>query len=322
MIDHLADGRPHGDLVDAGARDVAADPDELDAGGAVCPLRLEPLHALDEDQWHGRERLDVVDDRRLLPQPVRPGKRRLVPRLRALVLDGLEQRRLLAADVPARADEHAHVEGQVRAEDAPTEQAVATAGGQLALEMFGLRLVLVAYIDDALVGADDEAGQDHALDHQMRHVIEDEAVLDGPRLALVGIAHDVLRRPGRPAHERTGSAQMARHVAADLHLDHGRWRETEVRIEARHALDLVERHAETLRQGREFLGRQVAVLTLDRAETFDDHACGYQWARYLGRRPSVNETRTDRVLDEPYEAAFQLTRRSEERRVGKGGRTG
>src|SRR2546426_725115 len=346
MIDHLADGRPHGDLVDAGARDVAADPDELDAGGAVCPLRLEPLHALDEDQWHRRERLDVVDDRRLLPQPVPPGKRRLVPRLRALVLDGLEQRRLLAADVPARADEHAHVEGQVRAEDAPTEQAVATAGGQLALEMFGLRLVLVAYIDDALVGADDEAGQDHALDHQMRHVIEDEAVLDGPRLALVGIAHDVLRRPGRPphdlplhprreagaaeatevaglerpqqlahvparderAHERTGSAQMARHVAADLHLDHGRWRETEVRIEARHALDLVERHAETLRQGREFLGRQVAVLTLDRAETFDDHACGYQWARYLGRRPSVNETRTERVLDEPYEAAFQLTR--------------
>src|SRR6266581_4341738 len=408
MIDHLADGRPHGDLVDAGARDVAADPDELDAGGAVCPLRLEPLHALDEDQWHGRERLDVVDDRRLLPQPVRPGKRRLVPRLRALVLDGLEQRRLLAADVPARADEHAHVEGQVRAEDAPTEQAVATAGGQLALEMFGLRLVLVAYIDDALVGADDEAGQNHALDHQMRHVIEDEAVLDGPRLALVGIAHDVLRRPGRPphdlplhprreagaaeapevagleraqqlahvparderahgfvpaparvrveaqrhrrrrrfvvrhgsaagdrrdeivqllgghagqdhdiddgggspvaAHERTGSAQMARHVAADLHLDHGRWRETEVRIEARHALDLVERHAETLRQGREFLGRQVAVLTLDRPETFDDHACGYQWARYLGRRPSVNETRTERLLDEPYEAAFQLTR--------------
>src|SRR6266705_2694954 len=184
-------------VVDAGARDVAADPDELDAGGAVCPLRLEPLHALDEDQWHGRERLDVVDDRRLLPQPVRPGKRRLVPRLRALVLDGLEQRRLLAADVPARADEHAHVEGQVRAEDAPTEQAVATAGSQLALEMFGQRLVLVAYIDDALVGADDEAGQNHALDHQMRHVIEDEAVLDGPRLALVGIAHDVLRRPGR-----------------------------------------------------------------------------------------------------------------------------
>src|SRR5207245_4212621 len=114
-------------------------------------------------------------------------------------------------------------------------------------------------------------------------------------------------RCGR-THDSTRAAQMAWHVAADRHLAHGRWRETEVRIEARHALDLVERHAETLRQGREFLGRQVAVLTLDRPETFDDHACGYQWARYLGRRPSVNETRTERVLDEPYEAAFQLTR--------------
>ena len=52
----------------------------------------------------------------------------------------------------------------------------------------------MADINDALVGADDEAGQDHPLDHQMRHVIEDEAILDGARLALVGVAHDVLRR--------------------------------------------------------------------------------------------------------------------------------
>src|SRR5262249_60711626 len=201
MIDHLADRRPHGDLVHALAPDVPADPDELETGGAVRALGLEPLHAVDEDQRHGCEGLDVVDDRRLLPQPVRPGKRRLVPRLGALVFESLEQRRFLATDIPARADEHAHIEGQVRAEDAPTEQAVATAGGQLTFKMFGLRLVLVAYIDDALLRTHDQAGQDHALDHQMRRVIEDEAVLYGPRLALVGIAHDVLRRAGGRAHD-------------------------------------------------------------------------------------------------------------------------
>src|SRR5262249_26421587 len=316
------------------------------------------------------------------------------------------------------------------AEDVRTQQAFATAGGQLTFKMFGLRLVLVAYIDDALLRAHDQAGQDHALDHQMRRMIEDEAVLDGPRFAFVGIAHDVLRRAGGPAHdlplhprrearaaeapevaglerpqqvarvpalherpygfvptaagvrvdaqtnrrlrgvlvsdrssagdrrddvaqplgcqlgqdhvvddaggspvaapeagdvldrsagqhgcprfrrahERTGSTQMTRHVAADFHLDHGRRRETEVRIERRHALDVVERHVETLRQVRECFGRQVAVLTLDRGEAFDDHACGYQRARSLGRRPSVKETRLSVGSRRPSRPLFRLKR--------------
>ena len=59
----------------------------------------------------------------------------------------------------------------------------------------------MTYIDDAFPGAHDEAGQDHALDHQVRQVVENEAVLDGARLALVRVAHDVLRRAGGGAND-------------------------------------------------------------------------------------------------------------------------
>src|SRR5262249_53555219 len=163
---------------------------------------LEPLHALGQDQRHERERLDVVDDRWLLPEPVRAGKRWLVSRLGAFALDGLEEGRLLAADVAARAPEDTHVEGpteQAPPPDARPEQALSAAGCQLALEPLGLSLVFVAYIDDAFLSAHDEAAQDHALDHQVRNVIEDEPVLEGARLALVGIADDVLLRTGGSA---------------------------------------------------------------------------------------------------------------------------
>src|SRR5262249_23018558 len=166
-VDDLANRGPPGDLVDARAHDGSADADELEAGGALGPPGLEPLPALDQDQWHACKRLDVVDDGRLLPEPVRPGKRRLVPRLGALVFDRLEQRRLLAADVAARADEDSRVEREAGAEDVRAEQALAPAGGQLTLEALGLRLVLVAYINDALVGADAAGGQDHPLDHHV-----------------------------------------------------------------------------------------------------------------------------------------------------------
>src|SRR5262249_56895423 len=99
-----------------------------------------------------------------------------------------------------------------------------------------------------------------------------------------------------------------RHVAADFHLHDGRRRETEVRIERRHALDVVERHVETLRQVREGFGRQVAVLTLDRAEAFDDHACGYPQARYLGRPPYVKDTRFSVGSKRPSRPLFRLKR--------------
>src|SRR5207302_644850 len=94
--------RAHRDLVGAGPDDVAADADELQAGRPRLALGLEPLGAAQQDGGGHHERLDVVDDRRLVPEAVGAGEGRLVARLGPLALDRLQQRRLLAADVTAR----------------------------------------------------------------------------------------------------------------------------------------------------------------------------------------------------------------------------
>src|SRR5215213_7935606 len=59
--------------------------------------------------------------------------------------------------------------------------------------------VLVPDIEDAVGGAAHDAGDDHPFDYQMRRVPHDVAVFDRPRLALVGITHDVLLIAGRVA---------------------------------------------------------------------------------------------------------------------------
>ena len=87
------------------------------------PIRGERLAALEHDERHVGQRLDVVDDGRLAEQADLDRERRLVARLAALALDRFEERRLLAADVRAGAAPELDVEGEARAEDVRTEEA-------------------------------------------------------------------------------------------------------------------------------------------------------------------------------------------------------
>ena len=130
-------------------------------------------------------------------QAVGAGERRLVARLGALALHRLQQRGLLAADVAAGADEGLELEGAAGAEDVGRRAARRPRRRDLVLDDLDLRLVLVADVDDAGRAPVDQAGEQHALHQQVRHVREEEAVLEGAGLALVGVADDVLGR--RPA---------------------------------------------------------------------------------------------------------------------------
>ena len=81
----------------------------------------DPQDLQDVDQ-----RLDVVDAGRLAEHASLHGERRLVPRLAALALDRVEQRRLLAADVGAGAPPKLDVEGEPLAHHVVAEEPVAT----------------------------------------------------------------------------------------------------------------------------------------------------------------------------------------------------
>src|SRR5690606_14365517 len=73
------------------------------------------LRALVENDRHGRERNDVVDDRRLAEEALDRGQRRTVAHHAALALEALEERRFLAADVGAGRLAYLEMEGSAAA---------------------------------------------------------------------------------------------------------------------------------------------------------------------------------------------------------------
>src|SRR6266568_980973 len=181
------------DLVHAGLLHVAADRQQARAGRLLGP-ELGVLGAAHvDDRRHGGQRLHVVEQRRPAPRALDGGEGGTRARLRALALERLEQRRLLAADLRAVAAVDADVERVLLAHRLRPEIALVA---RLAdrLHQHPVRLVvLAADVDPCLVGAD-RVGRDHdALEHHVRRVLEDVAVLRRARLRLVRVDDDVLR---------------------------------------------------------------------------------------------------------------------------------
>ena len=119
---------------------------------------------------------------------------RLVARLRAAALDRLEQGGLLAHDVGAGADPQLDVEGPAGAQHVVAQQAGRARLADRVLQPLARQRVLAAEVQVAARGADGEALDRHRLDERERILLEDEPVLERPRLGLVGVAHDVARR--------------------------------------------------------------------------------------------------------------------------------
>src|SRR6266850_1227854 len=188
----IAHGRAHGNLEYAGASHVAANTDKLQSTGAASTLRGEPIHAPRENLRHIDESFDVIEHRRLLPETSLHWKRRLVARLRAMTLNRLHQRGFFAANVAARADKNFEIEIKLAPEDLFSEEARATAAANLFAKDFFLEMILVPNVENAELRAGNNAGDEHALDEEMRQMRHDEAVFDRAGLAFIGVADDIL----------------------------------------------------------------------------------------------------------------------------------
>ena len=173
-------------LVHAGPGDVPREAEEAGAGrvGWRADLRVL-LRADGEDRWDRRDRLDVVDQRRRCVDAGDRRERRFGARLAALALKRFEQRRLLAADVRARAPMDDDLD---LAEDAGLVRLV-----DCALQRFVLGGVLAADIDVHVPRLDRVRRNQAALDEPVRNLQHDLAVLEGPRLGLVRVDGDVDR---------------------------------------------------------------------------------------------------------------------------------
>ena len=100
--DQRAERRAQLELVVAAVHDVAGEGEDAGAGRVLDSELRVLLGAEPDDVGHGRDRLDVVDQRRRGVEARDGGERRLRSRLPALALERLEKRGFLAADVRAR----------------------------------------------------------------------------------------------------------------------------------------------------------------------------------------------------------------------------
>ena len=151
----------------------------------------------------------------------------------ALALQRLEQGGLLAADVGtgARVDDHVHRES--RAEDVPTDGAVGVGvveGGLHPLEAEG---ELAPDEDEHLGDLQRVGGYHHAFDELMGITLHQQVVLEGGRLRLVAVDHQVGdralpqhrplaagREPGAAPSEQAGRVDLGGHLLGCLGQRH------------------------------------------------------------------------------------------------------
>src|SRR5690606_25230309 len=130
---------------------------DADEAGAARLLRAQLrvfLRAHAEDGRERGDRLHVVDHRRRAEETRDRREGWLEPRPALTALEAVEQARLLAADVGARAPVDVDVEPMAGAEDALAEDAGLVAVGDGLLENLGLGEELTADVDVGGVHAD------------------------------------------------------------------------------------------------------------------------------------------------------------------------
>jgi len=224
--DDPAQGRPHRQLDEAGVLDLADQRKRLGALRPVGAHGSEPLAAAVDDRPDAGPGLDVVEHRRQVEEALVGRVHVLGAGLADLALQRAHQGGRLPAHEGAAAARDPDVEVEARPHDALAEQPQAARLLQRDGQVDHGQRVLVADVDETLVGADRPGADHHALEHRVRVALHDRAVLERSRVALVAVAqHEApiaRRAPARPplaAGVEAGAAAAA--LARDRHLlDH------------------------------------------------------------------------------------------------------
>ena len=124
---------------------------------------------------------------------MRTGEGGFVAWFGAFILEGLQQRRLLAANIAPWAVKN--LEGQVTQEPPPLTLT------QCLVQRLTLTRVFVAQIDNDLPRPHHEGSDSHALNDKFRQVLEQHTVFKSPWLTLVGIADDVFHLASGVTHQ-------------------------------------------------------------------------------------------------------------------------
>src|SRR5207244_1217974 len=224
IVERRPERRAEGDLDVPRAPDVTREAEEL--GAAATAEAREPGPALGDDGRHGAERLDVVDDGRLAPEPRLDGEGRARAGHRPIAFDRLEERGLLAQDEAAGAATQLDIEREVGCEDALAEEPPLARLRHGDAEALGRKLGLPVDIEDRARGAGRGRGGQRGLEEPVRVALHQVAILEDAGLAFLAVDDEVLRGALRlaarcPLHRRLEVGAAAPGEARRAHLlDH------------------------------------------------------------------------------------------------------
>ena len=209
ILEHLLDAHAEWVFVEPGPRAIARHRQDLGARRAPRSAPGERATAIERNFGRLRERLDVVDHRRLAEIADGHRERRSNARLAGLAFERLDQRRFLAADIGARPEMDIDVEVEtLRSAYAGAEKPVAAHRLELRPERLQEMPVFPAQIEKPARRADHEARDRHSLEHPLGVRRKQHPVLERSRLAFVGVAD----------YEAVGSGR----IAAALPFDRSR----------------------------------------------------------------------------------------------------
>ena len=190
---------------------------------------MVPLHAVFDDERDVGKRLHVVEHRGLCPQAMLDGARRFDARHAAVTLDRRGQGAALTADERARTLVDVDAEIEIAAKDVRSEKAHLLGASDGRFQAVHCQRILRAHVDIALVAADGETRDHHALEHTVGVALHHAAVHERAGVALVAVADDVFFRallfaraiPLASGGESAAAAQAGiENIAADLLVRH------------------------------------------------------------------------------------------------------
>ena len=154
------------------------------------------------DGWNGAERFDVIDDGRAAVEADDGREGRLDARIAAFAFKRFHQRGFFAAFVGARAGVNQQIVIEAAAKNIFAEVAALVSLLDGFFDQIENVTIFAANIDEAAIGSDGAAGDDHAFDQLVRIHFHQRAIFAGAGFGFVGVADDVFRFRAVLGHER------------------------------------------------------------------------------------------------------------------------
>ena len=192
IVDELAERGAERHFNQTGVHHLADEGEDLGSGTGLAADLGEPRRTFGNDGRDIEPGLDIVDVGRMAPQAFLRGIRRTRTRAAGLSFQRTDESGLFAANESAGSLDQFDVEVETAPHDVLAQDAVVPGLRDGQIEPMDRQRIFGADIDDPMGGTGDVAADRHAFQQRVGIALQLVAVHVGARIALIGVADQVL----------------------------------------------------------------------------------------------------------------------------------